>query len=593
MACLGLLLLFSGCGEVVVSSVDGGKADGGSSSELSSLSITGPSTLVPAFTPEIRTYSVDVSLLESELQLLASTSELNATIVIDGEEFGAAATTAPLALDLGITSILIEVESETSAATTYTLNITRGEKALQQAGYGKASNSDEGDFFGVRVAVSGDTLVVAALLEDSATSGIDGNQNDNNGSRSGAVYIFHREDNSWSQEAYLKASNSDPNDIFGNSIAISGETVVVGAKGESSSSRGVGGNQTDNTAVKSGAVYVFRRTGSTWNQEAYLKASNSEAGDLFGHSVGIIRNTIVVGAIGESSNSTEVNGNQEDNTSGRSGAVYVFRRTGSVWNQEAYLKAPNTGADDLFGQSVTIVEDRLIVGAPQEDGASNGVDGDFSDNTAPDSGAAYSYVRAEGAWDYEAYLKAPNPDSGDHFGEAVALSDTELAIGAPFEDGNSTGVDGDFSGNETIDSGAVYMFSATGGSLAYDAYIKASNTGSDDNFGFVIAINRDVLAIGAFQEDSGARGIDGNDADNSSGDSGAIFVYEKRDGRWLNEAYVKASNSEAGDSFSTSIALSSNALVVGAHLEAGDSAGIDGAQESNGSPGSGAVYLFQ
>ena len=114
-------------------------------------------------------------------------------------------------------------------------------------------------------------------------------------------------------------------EFFGRHVAISRDTIVVGARFEDSSATGVNGNEADNSAVDSGAAYVFRRTGGVWSQEAYLKASNTDAGDRFGFGVAVSGDTIVVGASREASNATGVNGNQADNSATRAGAAYVFR----------------------------------------------------------------------------------------------------------------------------------------------------------------------------------------------------------------------------------------------------------------------------
>jgi hypothetical protein len=142
--------------------------------------------------------------------------------------------------------------------------------------------------------------------------------------------VFVRSGSVWSQQAYLKASNTGTADSFGNSVAVSGDTVVVGAPVEASNATGVNGDQADNSAFRSGAAYVFVRSGGVWSQQAYLKASNSGADDYFGDSVGVSGDTVVVGASSEASNATGVNGNQSNNTSANAGAVYVFAPPVSV-----------------------------------------------------------------------------------------------------------------------------------------------------------------------------------------------------------------------------------------------------------------------
>src|SRR5207244_1078890 len=132
---------------------------------------------------------------------------------------------------------------------------------------------------------------------------------DNSAGGSGAAYVFVRNGTNWTQQAYLKASNTDGGDFFGWSVAVSGDTVVVGAWGEASNATGVNGNQSDNSGRAAGAAYIFVRNGTNWSQQAYLKASNTGQGEeLFGHSVAISGDTVVVGARGEASNATGVNG---------------------------------------------------------------------------------------------------------------------------------------------------------------------------------------------------------------------------------------------------------------------------------------------
>jgi hypothetical protein len=214
--------------------------------------------------------------------------------------------------------------------------------SFAQQAYLKASNTGAEDLLGSSVAISGDTMVVGAPGEDSNATSVNGNQLDNSAGSSGAAYVFVRSDTTWSQQAYLKASNTGGGDLFGNSVAISGDTIVVGAPREDSNATGVNDNEADNSALNSGAAYVFVRSGTTWSQHAYLKASNTEAVDSFGGEVAISGDAIVIGAANEDSNATGVNGNQNDNSAPNAGAAYVFGRSGSTWSQQAYLKASNT-----------------------------------------------------------------------------------------------------------------------------------------------------------------------------------------------------------------------------------------------------------
>ena len=142
--------------------------------------------------------------------------------------------------------------------------------AITQQAYLKASNTQEGDRFGAAVAMSGDTLVIGADEEDSNARGVNGSQSNNDAQDAGAAYVFVRNGTTWTQEAYLKPSNTrapapgQSGSAFGAAVAISGDTLVVGAPNESSSATGVNGNQNDNNAWYSGAAYIFVRSGTNW-----------------------------------------------------------------------------------------------------------------------------------------------------------------------------------------------------------------------------------------------------------------------------------------------------------------------------------------
>ena len=196
---------------------------------------------------------------------------------------------------------------------------------LVQQGYLKASNTNADDLFGFNVALSGDTLVVGAPQEGSNATGVNGDQANTSAPNSGAVYVFTRSNGIWSQQAYLKASNTGANDQFGGNLALSGDTLVVGAQFEGSSATGVNGNQADNSALGAGAVYVFTRTGGVWTQQAYLKASNTDANDQFGANVVVGGDTLAVGAYNEASNATGVNGDQTDNSAAGAGPCMCSR----------------------------------------------------------------------------------------------------------------------------------------------------------------------------------------------------------------------------------------------------------------------------
>ena len=269
----------------------------------------------------------------------------------------------------------------------------------EQQAYIKASNTEADDFFGGSVSLSadGNTLAVGADGEASSATGINGVQTDNSVSSAGAVYVFARNGPLWEQQAYIKASNTEEDDKFGNRLSLSadGNTLAVGAGGEDSSATGINGDQAANSVSNSGAVYVFSRNGSLWEQQAYIKASNTEADDFFGGSVSLSAdgNTLAVGANEEDSSATGINGDQTDNSLISPGAVFVFARNGSLWEQQAFIKASNTNQADRFGESVSLSADGniLAVGATGERSSASGINGDQNDNSVDRAGAVYLY----------------------------------------------------------------------------------------------------------------------------------------------------------------------------------------------------------
>lgn len=462
---------------------------------------------------------------------------------------------------------------------------------VAQQVYLKGSNTATDDNFGCSVAVSGETVVVGAYSEDSNASGVNGDQNNNAGGDSGAAYVFVRNQGTWTQQAYLKASTNGVGDWFGEVVAISGDTIAVSARQEDSNATGVNGNQANNSASSSGAVYIFVRNGTTWTQQAYLKASNTGAFDFFGSSLAISGDTVVVGANGEDSNATGVNGDGSNNSASLSGAAYVFVRNGTTWSQQAYLKASNTNTNDSFGQSVSISADTIVVGAYDEASSATGVNGNQSDNTFTSAGAAYVFVRNAGVWTQEAYLKESNTGVGDWFGWSVAISGNTLVVGAQNEKSAATGVNGDQSDNSMNSAGAAYVFVRSGTTWTQQAYLKASNTGPDQ-FGYSVAISGDTIAVSAVAEASVATGVDGDQSNNSALSSGAVYVFRRIAGNWAQVYYVKATNTDAADAFGLSLALSGDLLVAGAPAEDSNATGINGVQSNNSATSAGAAYIY-
>ena len=206
-----------------------------------------------------------------------------------------------------------------------------------------ASDAAAGDLFGQAVQISGDTAIVGARFDDDA------------GPNSGSAYVFTRSGTTWTQQAKLTASDAAAGDEFGISVAISGDTAIVGS------------HMDDDAGSGSGSAYVFVRSGTTWTQQAKLTASDAAAGDFFGHSLSILGDMALIGG--------ERNGDAGPN----SGSAYVFTRSGTTWTQQAKLTASDAAAGDFFGHWVSFSGETAIVGSH------------LNDDAGPDSGSAYVY----------------------------------------------------------------------------------------------------------------------------------------------------------------------------------------------------------
>jgi len=442
----------------------------------------------------------------------------------------------------------------------------------KQAASVAASNKGDGDQFGFALALSrdGNTLAVGAPLESSSATGINGKQADDSAFSSGAVYVYTRAGNGWPQQAYVKASNTGENDQFGFAVSLSadGNTMAVSAVYEDSSAKGINGNQSDNSTAQSGAVYVFTRTGNNWTQQAYIKASNTgeqEDGDTFGYTISLSGdgNTLAVGAPSEDSAATDINGNQADNSASGAGAVYVFARSGSTWSQQAYVKSPTARANALFGYSVSLdsTANTLAAGAFDEDGG---------------KGALHIFTRGGVTWSHQARLQASNAERQDSMGTWVSISEdgTTVVAGALDEDSLLTGVNpGNLGANDQASdtsAGAAYVFVRTGTMWAQQAFIKASNSGKEDWFGVRVALSGDgnTLVATAPNEDSAAKGIGGNQKDDSADEAGAAYVFNRTGTAWGSSLYFKGADNKKFDEFGSSAALSRDGrtMAVGARF---------------------------
>lgn len=381
--------------------------------------------------------------IDGDTLAVGAQDESSAATGIDGNATDA---TAP-----GAGAAYVFRRSSSSSITTWT-----------QEAYIKASNTRAGAGFGTAVSLHGDTLAIGSWTESSGATGVNSDQGDTSAPESGAAYVFVRNGTTWSQQAYVKASNTRSLARFGNSVAVDGNTLAVGSAGESSNAKGVNGNQADTSAPGTGAAYVFVRSGDSWTQQAYLKASNtSTSSNLtggFSISIAVSGDTLAVGGFVEPSSATGTNGDSSDRSAPNAGAVYVYRRSGNTWAQEAYLKPPNTRSLALFGYSLALDGDNLVVGSCNESSNATGIDGSLNDTSSPNAGAAYLFTRAGGAWTQASYLKASNTRADALFGYSVAISATRIAVGSRFESSGATGVDGNQSDTSAPYAGAVYVF---------------------------------------------------------------------------------------------------------------------------------------
>jgi hypothetical protein len=464
--------------------------------------------------------------------------------------------------------------------------------------YVKASNTPVPQFrsFGRSVALDGNTLVVGAD-DPSCATGVNGDETNSGCAGAGAVFVFTRTANSWRQEAYLKASNTETGDHFGTSVSLNGDTLAVSAPGESSCARGINGDQADNNCQFSGAVYVFTRTGTTWSQQAYVKAMNISQENFvrsFGEAIAVSGNRLAVGAsrdgVCDSANSFCTN----------VGALYTYTRSDDVWTETEYQLMGNR-----YGHKVVMDGDTLAVSSVQEASCAVGTHLAVQlDRDCAGAGAVVVLTRLPTTWSQQAYIKASNTGSDDLFGSDLALKDGTLIVSAPGEDSCAIGVNGNQSDNGCEGSGAVYIFVRSNTVWKQTAYVKRTPLLHDQGFAHSLAFDGSTLAVGA-DDQSCATGFNPPPGLNECSHSGTVYLFRRTPTSWGQQAYVKATNPDQFDFFGTQVAIDGNTLVVSAPSEDSCATGINGNQFDNncqGFPdpesglghalGAGAVYVY-
>lgn len=469
----------------------------------------------------------------------------------------------------------------------------------QTVGYIKASNAQAGDLFGSGAAISADGKTVAI-----GAQGFAGSQ--------GAVYIFARDTTGWHQQAFITAPFGEALDYFGKVLSLSlsadGNTLAVGADGHDSDHTGIFAVHPvdNNLAPESGAVYVYKRTGAAWALESFIKSSNAQAYDLFGFALALSAdgNTLAVGAWGESRSGVGVDAHANASSDAYlSGAAYVFTRNTGVWSQQTYIKASARGANGIdhqwFGISVALSGDGNTLAIGSLGDRSNSA-ADPADSSLDQAGSVHTYTRSASVWTQQAYLKSHAPQNNDTYGVSVSLSfdGRTLAVGMHGDDSNYTGtfaaspVDNDLLNN----SGAAYVYALNGSAWQLRAYLKSSHPDAIDRFGRRVVLSGDgnTLAISAHRESGSGLLFAGDPTNNGALDSGAVYLFQLNGGAWLQQRYIKASNTGAGDNFGIALALSfdGQTLVVGADREDGSSAGLNGNAQDNSALQAGAIYLY-
>lgn len=371
------------------------------------------------------------------------------------------------------------------------------------------SDGKEKDYFGYSVAVDKNTVLVGANRADHGET-----------PDAGAGYVYELGADGWQLQAKLIAQNPSALDTLGGNVALNNNTAVLGAIGRS-----------DN-GEKSGAVMVFERNHS-WQQKHLIMPSDGKAGDAFGQSIALTENVLVIGAP------------HSDTPDKDSGSVYVYTRKGERWIFETKLTAHDGATGDLFGISVAIDKNTILVGA------------DLNDEKAENAGAVYVFSNDGEQWQQQAKLTASDAGNTDIFGVRVAISENTALISARRDDDDKLGVD----------AGSAYIFERTGQQWRQKTKLLAPDGKADDRFARGVALEENTAIISAMHHDAAGK------------DAGAVYVYNLRNGKWSLSSKILADDSKVGDRLGWNVALSPDHIVMASPHS--DNNGIE----------SGAVYI--
>jgi hypothetical protein len=388
--------------------------------------------------------------------------------------------------------VVIEVEDSEA---TYPLTIDPTFSLQQKL---IAADPEFYDYLGYSVAISGDTLVTGAVYDN-----IGSNLNQ------GSAYVFTRTGTVWTFQDKLVANDGLPYDYFGGSVAINGDTVVVGAWAAT-----IGANSGQ------GSAYVFTRSGGVWTQQQKLTADDGAYGDYFGESVALSGNTVAVGAHGDSSTPPHV----------QQGSVYVFTRSGTVWTQQKKIIAADNDTQDSFGTSVSLSGNTLAIGARHAS-----VNGNHA------QGAVYVFVGSGSFWNVQQKLTANDGAKDDYFGWSVSLSGNTVAVGSRYDDIGTN-----------IDQGSAYIFTRLGTHWTQQQKLIANDGAGYDLFGYSVALSGDTVAIGAKDDSVGTTPL-----------QGSAYVFNRSFGGWTQQQKLVASDGLMWDEFGAGVALDDKTLAVG------------------------------
>ncbi len=360
-----------------------------------------------------------------------------------------------------------------------------------------------------------------------------------------SFFAFTANAQTWTQVIKSCASDRAASDLYGISVAISGDYAIVGAYNEDHDVAGT------NTLINPGSAYILQNVAGTWTQVQKIVASDRSGGDLFGYSVSINGDYAIVGAYNEDQDATGAN------TLSNAGSAYIFQNIAGTWTEVQKIVASDRNTDDFFGCSVSISGDMAIIGAYQEDeNASGGA-------TLSNPGSAYVFQNNAGTWTQMQKIVSSDRSAVDNFGYSVAISGNYAIVGAYSEDENASG------GGTLTDPGSAYIFLNTAGTWAQVQKIVASDRAVSDYFGYSVAISGDYAIVGAYQEDEDASGA------NTLTNAGSAYIFVNNAGTWSQAQKIVNSDRAAGDQFGCNVSISGDYAIIGANLEDEDAAGAN------------------